>query len=270
MSVAISEPQQPTFLARFERVWTSLRSYQVRQGLAWSFLAVALGLITLASADYVWELSLRMRAAGLAAMLVLLLAVLWARVIAPLRWWTKPHAAAEIESRFPQLGQRIRTVVQYAGLSDELIDSEGVTPSLVGALEEETEIRAQPLPLDRLVPWWRVGALAAMAAVPALVLFIAAVVSPEWRIAIERALLSRRPYTTLAITPGNVTVDQGESVPITVLLKGRPKRDAVLYTRLASKPSSSWQTTALDVRAERSAGSANRSSTRSKSQSNTG
>ena len=40
------------------------------------------------------------------------------RVVAPLRWWTKPRTAAEIESRFPQLGQRIRTVVQYAGLSD--------------------------------------------------------------------------------------------------------------------------------------------------------
>ena len=64
------------------------------------------------------------------------LAVLWGRVISPLRWWTKPRTAAEIESRFPQLGQRIRTVVQYAGLPDERIHSEGVTPSLVDALEE--------------------------------------------------------------------------------------------------------------------------------------
>ena len=106
------------------------------------------------------------------------LAVLWARVIAPLRWWTKPRTAAEIESRFPQLGQRIRTVVQYAGLPEERIHSEGVTPSLVDALEEETEIQAQPLPLDRIVPWRRVWAVAALAAVPVLVLLVAAVVGP--------------------------------------------------------------------------------------------
>ena len=35
-----------------------------------------------------------------------------------------------------------------------------MTPSLVGALEEETEIQAQPLPLDRIVPWRRVWAVA--------------------------------------------------------------------------------------------------------------
>ena len=46
------------------------------------------------------------------------------------------------------------------GFPAELIDSEGVTPSLVGALEEETEIQAQPLPLDRVVPWRRVWAVA--------------------------------------------------------------------------------------------------------------
>ena len=89
------------------------------------------------------------------------------------------------------------------------------------------------------------GALAAVAAVPAFLILIAVIVSPEWRTALERALLSRRPYTTLAITPGNLTVEQGESVSITVQLMGRLKRDVVLYTRLASKPDSSWKTTAL-------------------------
>ena len=41
MSIAISEPRTSNFLTRFDRVWASLRRYQIRQGLAWSFFAAA-------------------------------------------------------------------------------------------------------------------------------------------------------------------------------------------------------------------------------------
>ncbi len=247
MSVAISEPQKLKFLNRFERVWAALRGYQVRQGLAWSFLTGALGLIVLVVADYRLELPTNARGLGLSAVSAVMLAVLWARVISPLRWWTKPRTAAEIERRFPQLGQRIRTVVQYAGLPEETIDFEGVTPSLVAALEEETEIQARPLPLDRIVPWGRVWVVRALAAAPALVLLIGAGLNPEWRIALARAFLSSRPYTTLSVEPGNLTVEQGNSVPIAVELKGRLKRDVVLYTRAAAQPHAPWKATALGV-----------------------
>ncbi len=70
------------------------------------------------------------------------------------------------------------------------------------ALEEETEIQAEPLPLDRIVPWRRVVVVSVLAALPALILIVAAVTDPEWRIALERALLSRRPYTTLGRRAG--------------------------------------------------------------------
>jgi hypothetical protein len=245
MSLAISEPRTSNFVTRFDRVWASLRRYQVRQGLAWSLLAAALGLMALVAADYRLELPWRVRAAGLAALSIVVLAVLAARVVSPLRWWTRPRTAAEIESRFPQLGQRIRTVVQYAGLPTERIDSEGVTPSLVGALEEETEIQAQPLPLDRLVPWRRVWAVLASAAASLLVLLVAAAVNPEWRIALERALLSRRLYTTLAVAPGHLTIEQGASVPIKIELTGRLDRHVLLYTRHVAQPDSCWTITAL-------------------------
>ena len=113
------------------------------------------------------------------------LAVLWGKVIAPFRWWTRPRTAVEIESRFPQLGQRIRTVVQYAELSLERIHSEGAAPSLVDALEQETEIKVQPLPLDRIVPWRRMWALGALAAAPVLFLLFATARDAEWRTALE-------------------------------------------------------------------------------------
>ena len=247
MSLATIESPKPKFLDRFEHVWASLRRYQIRQGLAWSFLTVTLGLTALVAADHRLELLWNVRAAGLVALAVVTLAVLWARVISPLRWWTRPRTAAEIESRFPELGQRIRTVVQYAALSDELIDLEGVTPSLVGALEEETEIRAQPLPLDRLVPWRRIWAVASLAAAPLLLLLTAAAISPEWRVALERALLSRRPYTTISVAPGNLTVEQGDSVPIAIELQGRLRRDVVLYTRPEGEPNAEWKAAKLDA-----------------------
>ena len=164
----------------------------------------------------------------------------------PLRWWTKPRTAVEIESRFPQLGQRIRTVVQYGVLSEEGIHKEGAAPSLVDALEQDTEIQVQPLPLDRIVPWRRLWAIAALAAVPVLFLLVATARDNEWRIALERALLSSRPYTTLSVAPGNVLVEQGDSVPITATLHGRQRRDVVLYTRPVGEAGDAWKATALD------------------------
>jgi hypothetical protein len=247
MSLANSDPRDPKFLTRFRHVWTSLRRYQVREGLGWSFLAGALGLAVLAAADYRLELPGNVRAAGLVVVLIATLVVLWARVISPLLWWTQRRTAAEIESRFPQLGQRIRTVVQYAGLPEPILHSEGVTPSLVEALEEETEIRAQPLPLDRIVPRRRVWAVAMSAALPPLVLLVAAATDPEWRIALQRVFLSRKAYTSLEVVPGNLTVDQGADVPITVELAGRLNRDVVLFARPEGRTEVAWKATRLDA-----------------------
>jgi hypothetical protein len=246
MSLATSEPRNAKFLTRFEHVWASLRRYQLGQGLAWSCLAAILGAAALALADYRLELPLRARAAGLLVAMAITLAVFFGRVLGPLRWWTKRRTAAEIEGRFPELGQRIRTVVQYAGLTDDRFYSEGVTPSLVSALEDETEIKTHPLPLDRLVPWGRVWAVAALAATPALILLIAAIADPEWRIALSRALLGNRPYTTLSVAPGDLTVDQGEPVAVAVELHGRVKRDVVLWTRPAAEPNAAWKVAAID------------------------
>ena len=88
-----------------------------------------------------------------------------------------------------------------------------------------------------------------LAASPILLLLTAAVLNPEWRIALERALLSRRPYTTISVAPGNLTVEQGESVPIAIELQGRLERDVVLYTRpevAEGQPNAEWKVIALD------------------------
>jgi hypothetical protein len=247
MSLATSESHDVSFLKRFEHIRSSLRRYQFAQGLGWTLLAAALGLAVLAAADFRLEMPWAARAFGLIAATTLTLGVLLWRVIAPLWWWTKRRTAAEIENRFPKLGQRIRTVVQFAGLPDEKLHTEGVTPNLVSALEEETEIQAQPLPLDTVVPWKRVQAVLVLAAVPAVIMLVAAIANPEWRIALTRAFLGRQPYTTLAVAPGNLTVEQGENVAIEVTLGGRLNREVVFYTRHAARPDATWKAATLDA-----------------------
>ena len=232
---------EPNFLLRFEQIRTSLRRYQGRLGLAATLLAAATGLGYLAWSDYYHELSRPSRAIGLAIMTMITLAVLWRCLISPLRWWTQPRTATEIETRFPQLGQRIRTVVQFAGQSDERIEHEGVKPSLVEALQEETSDRVTPLPLDRIVRSRRAHALLAVAVIPVILLAFAAIRSPEWRVAIQRAVLIERAYTTIEVKPGNVLIDQGENVPVVVELKGRPRKSVVLLTRPAGKSEVAWK-----------------------------
>ena len=166
---------EPNFLRRFEQIRTSLRRYQAWLGLAATLLATATALGFLAWSDYYHELARTTRAVGLTLASMATLVVVWRWLISPLRWWTQPRTAFEIESRFPELGQRIRTVVQFAGQPDAVIDSEGVKPSLVEALEAETEERATPLPLDRVVRWRRAHALSALAAVPITLLAFAAI-----------------------------------------------------------------------------------------------
>jgi len=237
---------EPKFLRRFEQIRTSLRRYQSRLGLAATILAAATGLGLLAWSDYDHELPRSARALGLAIASLATLFVLGRWLVAPLRWWTQPRTALEIEGRFPELGQRIRTVVQYGGRPAERIDQEGVRPSLVEALEEETDERSGSLPLDRVVRWRRAQALASLAAVPVLLLAFAAIRSPEWRVAIQRAVLIERPYTTIEVQPGDVLVDQGDSVPVAVELKGRPRKSVVLQTRTAGKADADWKSRKLD------------------------
>ena len=244
MSLATHEPK---FLSRFEQIWATLRRFQARQGVGWSVLAAATGLGLLAWADYRLELPWSTRALGLTAAGAAVLVVLWRAVFEPLRWWTQPRTAVEIEQRFPQLGQRIRTLVQYAGLPDEAVLNEGVTPSLVDALEDDTEAKTEPLPIDRIVPRRRVWAVAALAAAPVLAILGLATVNPEWRTAVARALLSDAPYTDVAVKPGNTLVDQGTDVAVAVELRGRPRRDVVLYTRPKGSPEADWKAIPLDA-----------------------
>ena len=198
-----------------------------------------IGLAVLTAADFRLELLWNMRAAGLIGSGAATLAVLWSRVLLPLRWWTsreRPSRSRPVSPARPADPHR-RPVRRASRREDPLRRR---APSLVDALEQETDIQVQPLPLDRIVPWPRVWAVGALAAVPVFSSWSRRLVTSSGELRCS-ALLSRRPYTTVAVAPGNLMVDQGDSVPITVELRGRLKRNVVLYTRPVGQPDAAWK-----------------------------
>ena len=229
------------FVDRFDETRSVIRRFQVRYGLCWVVLVLACGLILLAAGDYWFEWSRAIRAVGLGVVGCIALVVAAARILAPIVWWSRPHTAIEIEQHFPQLGQRVRTVVQFSGQDDEAVAAEGVSPNLVTALEEETDACARPLDLRKVIPLWRLRMAALTAGVLVLGLVCGVLFNWETRVATGRALLSDRPYTTLAVTPGDVLIDQGKDVTVSIELSGNVDRRVVLHTRRTDTEGAGWQ-----------------------------
>ncbi len=228
------------FLRRFDALWARLRRVQFGQSLTlWGWIVLA-GLVLLITADFWLELPWKVRAGG--AVVAAVIAGAWGFLLARLflESGTKPRTASEIERSFPQLGQSIRTTVQYGEASADQVRAAGVRESLVSALEEETHARSRGLHLDTIVPtqrlWIAVGGLAVFAAA----LLGGAAFNWEWRVAASRALLSETPYTQVALEPGNLKVDQGAPVDIRLLVSGRTDREIRLLTRPAGDAKAPW------------------------------
>src|SRR5204863_5613793 len=127
---------------------------------------------------------------------------------------------ATIEEVFPQLGQRIRTTVQFGEMSSDEIQHEGVATTLVTALEDDTVKLAQPLPLDAVIPWKSLAFASMMAAVLGVALAGAAAVDWQWQTAASRTFLGEKPYTEITVDPGNIAVREGESQLIHIKVEG--------------------------------------------------
>src|SRR6516165_3814156 len=123
---------RPAFRRRFRAVTRQIWALHVTRGVALTAL-VALA----AAADYVFELPWLARAgllvAGLAVVVVL--AARW--IVRPALAWNRARVAAELEGLFPRLGQRVRTAAQHGPRPADDLRREGVSPTLVAALEEE-------------------------------------------------------------------------------------------------------------------------------------
>ena len=245
--------QERGFVGRFDHAWSKIRRAEVACGVLWTVLVAACGIGLVAALDFRWELAWAGRAAGGAATALAALVTAFLGVGRPMRWWSRPRTAVEVEHRYPQLGQRIRTVVQYAGQTEQSLVEEGVMPSLVTALEEETDRNARPLDLDALVPRRRLALAAVLAAVSILLLVIG-LADWEWRTAIGRALLGNAPYTRLTVKPGDVVVDRDGEVTVAIAVEGRvPDRVALQFRpttpaeRAPSAAQTDWEERTPDV-----------------------
>lgn len=239
-------PAAPQFLDRYRSVSAHALRVRLAQIVCGVLLIVAAGWGLLAWADFAWELGRPLRIAGLIAIVVAAVAYAGHQLLALVGEWRRPSTAADIEDAFPELGQAVRTTVQFGDWSESRVQAEGIATTLVAALAERTNLQTRPLILEKVVPtrtlWLMAGVLVAVSAL----LAGAAVASWEWRTALQRSLLAEFPYSELAVLPGDVTVDEGGAVAVTVQVTGRNRHGIVLNTRSSSHLDSTWQERVLE------------------------
>jgi hypothetical protein len=218
----------PGLIARLETTRRDVRAFRRTRCLLRTALVALILAGLLAGADWLWTLGTGVRAAGLAAIALAAVALLWRGLLGPGRRFGRPDAAAAVEIGFPDLGQSVRTTLEYA---EPTPATPPASPALVRALAADTDRRTSRLDFRRLVPWrslrrWQ-GALAGLVAAFALLL----AVNAELRTAALRLLLRPVHYTQLQVTPGDYAVTPGSDLTVRATLTGRPVTRAELYYR---------------------------------------
>jgi hypothetical protein len=232
--------RESAFLNRFRSVWARKRRVELGQVGATLLLLVLLSLGLLAFADYRLELALSARLAALVGLTVTVFLFAAGSLWRSVKHWSQPTTAAEIEAAFPQLGQSVRTTVQFGTMKSEQVKSEGVATTLVTALAEQIRQQALPLPIEDVVPVRRLAWIGAAVLAIAAAFAAALAVDWEWRTAASRAFLSNDPYRQLEVLPGNHTVNESGETTIDIALIGRTNREVLLFTRPAEEVEADW------------------------------
>lgn len=234
-------PVRQEFVRRFDAVRARMFQVQMARMAIRSLLLAALGLALLAGMDYLWELGRTIREVGLVGMLAGVSLLAAVAVVSAVRKSNRPRTALDIEQLFPELGQSVRTAVQFGGRTDEAVAADGARATLVDALEEQVDTETGPLPIEAIVPTGRMKAALAVAVLVCGALGILYVSDSEWNTAAHRALLDDRPYTQLHVTPGTTHVELGKDLAIGIDVVGRATRQVTLFTRKADDPDADWQ-----------------------------
>ncbi len=201
--------------------------------------AAALGVV--AVADYFLELDLAYRTAWLVGVTVIVSAGVylgWKRWIAS---YTLSQAAVDAEAQFEQLGQRLRTTLDYDQPDRHPAQA---SPALVAALHSESYQVVQKTDWDEVIDSRPLIQAFFVVAAVACGWIVALIGWPDFRIAAARALLLPSEYTTVTYSPHAETVRSGESVTVKADVTGRPIKSARLRYRLAGSQES-WTTVEL-------------------------
>jgi hypothetical protein len=203
------------------------------------------GILLIALADYFFELPATARLTGLGLSLLASLAWLLWQIAQAIRQCKPLATAAEIESRFPELGQRMRTAVEFVP-SGSFDRRSGAASSLIAALDNDTQQRTAPLNFNEAVPSRRLLGWLGAAALAAVALVISAGFGWEWRSALSRALGFNRPFTTLAVSPGETEVEQGQTLPVEFVVQGRARKGVRIQWRDLAQRQGDWTEEELD------------------------
>jgi hypothetical protein len=229
----ILDDRDPTPKARVVEELEATRRAMRRCLQATGLLRIALVVLALAAvlalADWMWILPVGVRAAGLVAMLVVG-AVLGIRLALRIGRFDREDAAVGVEEGHPELGQRVRTALEYL---EPTPDTAPASPGLVGALVDDTDRRTRGLDFGEVVPWATFERLKFAAVVAVLAALVTLCASPGLRTAALRLALRPAHYTTIEVKPGDKTVKAGDDFTLTVNLAGRPVRSAYLLHRRA-------------------------------------
>ena len=198
--------RQAELVDRVEKTRCGCHRFLV-QAIVWTILALLIVGGLLALADYFWILSQTIRLASWVLAGVLVAAIVVRRIALDRRAaFNRLDAAVEIETAFPDLGQRVCTTLEYAEPTPSTMPA---WPSMVRALTTETEERTCRLNFEQVIPWhrlrwplWAAGGLA--------VLFVVAIaISPSAAACGNAVVPPPGPLPQLKVEPGNQSVNSG-------------------------------------------------------------
>ena len=222
---------------------TRLAMMRFRSAMAFTgALLVAVAVVAVVGVlDVSWVLPTWARALGLVGLVALPLGVVAKAWFDHAGKFRQEEAAEEAEASLPELGQSLRTTLEYA---KPLPGTMPASPSLVRALMRETDRRVDGLDLPALVPWgrWKLRTFGLLAALGVVVGLLAS--DPNYRIAVRRLFLLPEHYTTLAVEPGHATLKEGSPFTLKATLAGRPVPSAQ-WLRRPSGNGGPWTATPL-------------------------
>ncbi|HJT76882.1 MAG TPA: DUF4175 family protein [Gemmataceae bacterium] len=218
----------PRLLERLEDTRQEMHAFRRARCLLRVGLVVLVLAGLLAAADWLFVLNTALRGLGLVVLAGVALYLLARGLFAPGRHFGRQDAAAEVESAFPQLGQRIRTTLEYA---DPTPRTAPATPGLVRALAADTGQRTRGLDFRGLVPWRSLRWLGVGLAGLAVVFLVLLARYGELRTAALRLFLLPAHYTQLQVKPGDQAIKVGSDLAVETTLSGRPVRNADLLYR---------------------------------------
>ncbi len=224
-------------MGKLEATRRELVRYQRWLKLARLLLAAIMLFSALAFADWMWVLPVALRGLGILAIFGLGV-VLLLRSRRPI---DRAAAAAGVETHFPELGQRVRTVVEYAEPAPDTVPA---SPGLVEALNRDTDRRTSSLEFRELVPWDSFKRRLAAVLLASTVGITALALSSGLRTATLRMLLFPLHYTALSVKPGDVTLKAGDELELEVSVSGRPV-DSASWSIRQKDGGGQWTTTSL-------------------------